>query len=121
MATGTIKSNVITKGTITAVSGFSVNEAKCVQIGNVVWIKCYIQKSSGTISASGSTTHVATISGVDLPSQNLRFIAGCGSAAYEANKACYAIAALNGKIEVLPSTASPVVIINLTYLVGQTF
>ena len=119
MAVDKLKRNSVIKGTITAASGYTVNEGLCRQIGNLVWVKFYIQKSSGTIPASGSTTTVATISGVGLPGQLIRFSAGCGSAAYEANKACYALLGAGGAIEVLPSVASAVVVINLCYMTGS--
>lgn len=119
MAVDKLKRNSVIKGTITAASGFKIYENLCRQIGNLVWVKCYIEKNSGTIPNTGAATHIATISGVDLPSQNTRFTAGCGSAAYEANKSCYAITGSNGKIEVLPSVASAAVVINLCYMAGS--
>lgn len=116
MATEIIN-NAHTNGIITPVSGYSVQEYHIWQFGHVVWVKCFIQKSSGTIPNSGGTTHIATLSGVDLPDQNCRFTCGCGPLAYQASNACYGIIGPTGKLEVWPSVAASTIVLNFMYMV----
>lgn len=116
MAVGKLEKRKSISGSVTAASGSNVNEWTIRQYGNVVFVKFYVNKSSGTYPA-GTETLVATLTGVDRPVQAIRLLCGCGAAAYAANESCYAFIGTDGTIRINPSVASAVVTFCFTYIV----
>lgn len=110
MATSTIKGN--RKGNIIAQSGFTANEANVTQVGSLVCVSGYFSKSGGI----GTTeVLVGRISGVDMPSANLRAICGGGQQPYSPSEIAYMVINTAGEIRVKLNTSRPHVVFDVVY------
>lgn len=93
-------------GTLTASSGMTISELRINQTGKVVEVHFYATKSS----AFGSDqVLIGTISGVNLPPDNIRTICGTGTFGWNGNHCAYAVLDSVGKISILASTTTDTV------------
>lgn len=105
--------NTEADGAFTTETGISVNEVDIKRSGRCVYVRFY---ATGTISANTVTT-LGTLSGVPLPSKNIRWLASGGSAAYNATTPVYAILDTSGVLKIYSNTAIGAVNITLSYIV----
>ena len=113
VTTYSFAANTETTGSFTGGSGVTISEADIKRSGNVVYVHFYAQKSW-----SANTEHtVGSLSGVPLPSKNIRWLAGGGSAAYYATTPVYAILDTSGVLKIYPSAAIGAVNITVSYIV----
>lgn len=112
-ATYTFSANTNATGAFTGASGVTISENDIKRSGNVVYVHFYAQKS---FTANTEQT-VGTLSGVPLPSKNIRWLAGGGSAAYNATTPVYAILDTAGTLKIYPSAAIGAVNITVSYIV----
>ena len=109
----TFTENTESNGTMTPNSGVSVAEVEVKRAGRAVYIRF---SATAAISANTQTT-LGTISGVPLPDQPIRWLAGGGAHAYYAASPVYAILGANGNIDVYSPSAIGSVNITLSYIV----
>lgn len=112
-ATYTFSANTNATGAFTGASGVTISENDIKRSGNVVYVHFYAQKSW---SANTEYT-VGSLSGVPLPSKNIRWLAGGGSAAYNATTPVYAVLDTAGTLKIYPSAAIGAVNITVSYIV----
>lgn len=101
-------------GTVVGASGFMPAEIDVKRSGRVVYVHFYVQNVS---IAANTNTLIGTISGVPLPKQNIRWLAGGGAWAYNAATPVYAILETNGNIAVTSPSAIRAVNITISYIV----
>ena len=111
--TYTLSANTNATGTFTGATGVTISESDIKRSGNNVYVHFYAQKS---FSANSEQT-VGTLSGVPFPSKNVRWLAGGGSAAYNATTPVYAILDTSGTLKIYPSAAIGAVNITVSYIV----
>ena len=96
MATSTIKCDYKT-GTVSSYNGSTVTNLTVKQYGKVVVLNGFI---SASLTAN-TETQIATISGVSLPTENVRAVCGVANAAYQhPADTAYIIVGTSGKISV---------------------
>ena len=105
-------------GTIHPASGTNVLEPQVKQVGNLVMIKGYFQKASGTYT-TGSNFNIATFDGVDFPKSNMRTVCGAGQYAYSATDSGYINISTNGVITVQIATARQCITFCVVYMVAD--
>lgn len=110
MATSRIKGS--RKGGINAARGFTVSEVNVTQVGSLVSVSGYVNKSGGI-----GTTEVliGTMTGVDFPSANLRAICGGGNQAYSPTEIAYIAINTAGEIRLKLNTSRPFAIFDVIY------
>ena len=114
MASGTINLPTNKTGTLTAATGFTLSEPRCVQKGNVVEIH-FVATGSFT---SGAEVTVASFSGVTAPASHIRFLCGYGAHAYDAVSVGYAICATSSVVAVnITATGTRAVTVDFVYTV----
>lgn len=109
----TLKTGVMHPG-----SGTNANEIQIKQIGPLVMVKGYFQKSSGTFP-TGSNFNIATFDGVDYPKSNIRTVCGAGQYAYSATDSGYMNIGTNGTITVQLATARQCITFCVVYIVAD--
>ena len=100
-------------GTFTLNSGWTGNEIEAKQFGDVIMLKGYFVRSGGT---GTNEIAIGTLSGVALPSSQVRFRVGAGNAAYNATLSGYGILATSGQLSVKLPSSQTTVTIALVYI-----
>ena len=109
-ATGACKTGTMTLGN----GATALGEIRVKQSGRVVNVSGYAQ---GTFSSGTTGYLLGTISGVDMPSDYIRAVGGCGSQNYYAYESAYLILdPSTGNFTARCSANSSYVTFNLTYI-----
>lgn len=109
-ATGACKTGTMTLGN----GASALGEIRVKQSGRVVNVSGYAQ---GTFSSGTTGYLLGTISGVDMPSNYIRAVGGCGSQNYYAYESAYLILdQTTGDLTARCSANSSYVTFNLTYI-----
>lgn len=102
-------------GSFSPLSGITAKELRVKQIGKVVEVHFYAEKSSefGT-----SAVVIGRITGVELPPTTIRTVFGADVHAYDVNRMAYAYIGTNGDIAIRTVNASDtVVLVDFVYTV----
>ena len=115
LTTYSFAKNTEADGTFAPESGITINEADIKRSGRVVYVHFY---ASGSFSAN-TANRLGTLTGVPLPSKNVRWLASGGAAAFNAAVPVYAILSVDagGVIQIFSQSAINVVNITLSYIV----
>ena len=114
LAEYTFAANTEGDGTVTAASGVTLSEVNVRRSGRNVYVHFYAQ---GTFAANTSYT-IATLSGVPMPPNNIRWMAGGGTYAYYATTPVYALLYKpDGTIQIYSNTAIGAVNITVSYII----
>jgi hypothetical protein len=101
-------------GTVVGASGFTPDEIDVKRSGRVVYVHFYVQNVSIT---ANTETIIGTLSGVQLPKKNIRWLAGGGAHAYDTTTPIYAFLGRSGNIAVTSPSAISAVNITISYIV----
>lgn len=114
LTTHNFSQNTETDGSVTAASGVTLNEVNVKRSGRNVYVHFYAQ---GSFAANTSYT-IATLSGVPMPPNNIRWLAGGGTYAYYATTPVYALLYKpDGTIQIYSNTAIGAVNITVSYII----
>lgn len=110
----TFAANTESDGSVTASSGVTLSEVNVKRSGRNVYVHFYAQ---GSFAANTSYT-IATLSGVPMPPNNIRWLAGGGTYAYYATTPVYALLYKpDGTIQIYSNTAIGAVNITVSYII----
>lgn len=111
------KAPICQVGTLTGKTGYTAYEFAVRKCGNIVHVKGYITKDSGSFGTSQIV--IADVTGVALPAQATRFTCATGTYAYTANKCAYGIVDSSGNIHILASNGTDsTAVLNFWYPAG---
>lgn len=109
----TYVANTEADGTVLGASGFTPYEVDVKRSGRVVYVHFYVQNVS---IVANTNTVIATLSGVPLPKENIRWLAAGGVHAYDVMTPVYAILGSNGVIAVTSPSAISALSITVSYI-----